>query len=324
MSSKTAQKGSLETHTNSKQNEKEYAGPHRSDSNFLYFCVHLLGVRIAVVFSGAKKSRHHKDVWIFVLSEGCDITYRCHACAWNCRVIEPNGFDPTYESPKKETIRMDGFFWYPNTIDQLLTRTGILRRLRRLRVASAFVLTAGQNQRHCIPLPCLRMELPGDRTQWVRSDIRITKKETIRMDGFLWYPNTIDQLLTRAGILRRLRRLRVASAFVLTAGQNQRHCIPLPCLRMELPGDRTQWVRSDIRITKKETIRMDGFFFGDPYGNRTHITAVKGRCLNLLTNGPGSGNLTRTDDTPGMNRMLYQLSYAAIFTCAASHGHDVL
>ena len=49
---------------------------------------------------------------------------------------------------------------------------------------------------------------------------------------------------------------------------------------------------------------MDGSFFGDPYGNRTHITAVKGRCLNLLTNGPGSGNLTRTDDTPGMNRML--------------------
>ena len=80
-------------------------------------------------------------------------------------------------------------------------------------------------------------------------------------DGwFLVYPNTIDQLLTRAGILRRLRRLRVASAFVLTAGQNQRHCIPLPCLRMALPGDRTQWVRSDIRITKKETIRMDGFF----------------------------------------------------------------
>ena len=53
--------------------------------------------------------------------------------------------------------------------------------------------------------------------------------------------------------------------------------------------------------------------FGDPYGNRTHVTAVKGRCLNRLTNGPGSGNLTRTDDTPGMNRMLYQLSYAAIF-----------
>ena len=52
--------------------------------------------------------------------------------------------------------------------------------------------------------------------------------------------------------------------------------------------------------------------FGDPYGTRTHVTAVKGRCLNLLTNGPGSGNLTRTDDNTGMNRVLYQLSYAAI------------
>ena len=25
---------------------------------------------------------------------------------------------------------------------------------------------------------------------------------------------------------------------------------------------------------------------GDPYGNRTHDSAVKGRCLDLLTNGP--------------------------------------
>ena len=44
--------------------------------------------------------------------------------------------------------------------------------------------------------------------------------------------------------------------------------------------------------------------FGDPYENRTRVTAVKGRCLDRLTNGPGSGNLIRTDDTPGMNRML--------------------
>ena len=53
-------------------------------------------------------------------------------------------------------------------------------------------------------------------------------------------------------------------------------------------------------------------FFGDPYGNRTHVTAVKGRCLNRLTNGPGSGDLIRTGDIPGMNRLLYQLSYAAM------------
>ena len=78
--------------------------------------------------------------------------------------------------------------------------------------------------------------------------------------------------------------------------------------------------RKALVCKEKPAISMDcGFsLFGDPYGNRTHITAVKGRCLNLLTNGPGSGNLTRTDDTPGMNRMLYQLSYAAILRGNAS------
>ena len=59
-------------------------------------------------------------------------------------------------------------------------------------------------------------------------------------------------------------------------------------------------------------VDKSGCFYGDPYGTRTHVTAVKGRCLNHLTNGPGSGNLTRTDDNTGMNRVLYQLSYAAI------------
>ena len=29
-----------------------------------------------------------------------------------------------------------------------------------------------------------------------------------------------------------------------------------------------------------------GAFFGDPEGNRTPVTAVKGPCLNLLTTGP--------------------------------------
>ena len=73
-----------------------------------------------------------------------------------------------------------------------------------------------------------------------------------------------------------------------------------------------RWEGSVYEWQKKKPSEWMTSIFGDPYGNRTHITAVKGRCLNLLTNGPGSGNLTRTDDTPGMNRMLYQLSYAAI------------
>ena len=66
------------------------------------------------------------------------------------------------------------------------------------------------------------------------------------------------------------------------------------------------------REQKKTDTQWCLSFFGDPYGNRTHVTAVKGRCLNRLTNGPGSGDLIRTGDIPGMNRVLYQLSYAAI------------
>ena len=31
-----------------------------------------------------------------------------------------------------------------------------------------------------------------------------------------------------------------------------------------------------------------GFVIYDPYGNRTRVTAVKGRCLNRLTKGPYS------------------------------------
>ena len=71
-----------------------------------------------------------------------------------------------------------------------------------------------------------------------------------------------------------------------------------------------------LPITRKNPLQKQEVFLGDPYGNRTHVTAVKGRCLNRLTNGPGSGNLIRTDDIPGMNRVLYQLSYAAIFCFA--------
>ena len=39
--------------------------------------------------------------------------------------------------------------------------------------------------------------------------------------------------------------------------------------------------KRDIRCN-----RMSLFFSGDPWENRTPVTAVKGRCLNRLTNGP--------------------------------------
>ena len=85
-----------------------------------------------------------------------------------------------------------------------------------------------------------------------------------------------------------------------------------PGMRNTPPGCCIAVCSIPCRISKKEDTPECVFFFGDPYGNRTHVTAVKGRCLNRLTNGPGSGDLTRTGDKPGMNRILYQLSYAAI------------
>ena len=42
-------------------------------------------------------------------------------------------------------------------------------------------------------------------------------------------------------------------------------------------------------LDKKKTSKLFGldvFFFGDPWENRTPVTAVKGRCLSRLTNGP--------------------------------------
>ena len=37
---------------------------------------------------------------------------------------------------------------------------------------------------------------------------------------------------------------------------------------------------------RRRMLKHPSSFFGDPYGNRTHVTAVKGPCLNRLTNGP--------------------------------------
>ena len=55
-------------------------------------------------------------------------------------------------------------------------------------------------------------------------------------------------------------------------------CLPIP-------------PRRQIGESEKAVLRQP--FSGDPDGNRTRVTAVKGRCLNRLTTGPfGSGNRT--------------------------------
>jgi hypothetical protein len=56
---------------------------------------------------------------------------------------------------------------------------------------------------------------------------------------------------------------------------------------------------------------------GDPYGIRTRVTAVKGRCLNRLTNGPvylqkiKASNRARTGDLFLTMEALYLLSYGS-------------
>ncbi len=40
------------------------------------------------------------------------------------------------------------------------------------------------------------------------------------------------------------------------------------------------------KMTNSDVSKFVIFFFGDPDGNRTRVTAVKGRCLSRLTTGP--------------------------------------
>ena len=55
-----------------------------------------------------------------------------------------------------------------------------------------------------------------------------------------------------------------------------------------LYGATSQIRTEDPRITSAVLwpTELKWQFCGDPYGNRTHVSAVKGRCLNRLTNGP--------------------------------------
>ena len=51
----------------------------------------------------------------------------------------------------------------------------------------------------------------------------------------------------------------------------------------------TQW----IYIAQKQKDGLCRPFVFDPWGNRTPVTAVKGRCLSRLTNGPYYGTAFR-------------------------------
>ena len=54
------------------------------------------------------------------------------------------------------------------------------------------------------------------------------------------------------------------------------------------PKAHDEWVdgRTGNQKEKPKPNKSVKVFLGDPYGNRTHVFAVKGRCLSRLTNGP--------------------------------------
>ena len=96
-------------------------------------------------------------------------------------------------------------------------------------------------------------------------------------------------------------------------------------------------LKSEVRNYPTTDFRLPTSVNGDPWGTRTPVTAVKGRCLNRLTNGPyheagcriqearfllifscflllascflnGEPSATRTRDTLIKSQVLYRLS----------------
>ena len=104
----------------------------------------------------------------------------------------------------------------------------------------------------------------------------------------------IDQRLESAVFGVKMRRIMVTL----------KHCDPYPAKQTDLRHNTSHLfnvsisyflkkvyilyyvARLPIRDKAKTPLRNAQRRFYDPYGNRTHVTAVKGPCLNRLTNGP--------------------------------------
>ena len=83
----------------------------------------------------------------------------------------------------------------------------------------------------------------------------------------------VPYVVTRTGIGRSARRALVAGGSEDHSGL---HSLP-PC---SIP------LSVKFRTKQKADTFVPAFLCGDPDGNRTRVTAVKGRCLSRLTTGP--------------------------------------
>ena len=81
-----------------------------------------------------------------------------------------------------------------------------------------------------------------------------------------------------------------------------------------------QTIQRLLLHNKKRDSRLCYLFQYDPYGIRTRVTAVKGRCLNHLTNGPITGReegirtlAPRSRSTPLAGEPLEPLGYFSVW-----------
>ena len=84
-----------------------------------------------------------------------------------------------------------------------------------------------------------------------------------------------------------LRRLRWLLPRLACEGEQ-----PSGSLRPSLPRGSAEYPPTTTKGRALARPFLETRWFGDPWGNRTPVTAVKGRCLSRLTNGPGSGSWT--------------------------------
>ena len=105
----------------------------------------------------------------------------------------------------------------------------------------------------------------GKAERWVQCVIEISKKKSTNKSCFFSFGEPYGFLPLVKG-----------KANISLRGV----CCPTLVERTHL-GSAIPWIAK-----RKHTPLSVFLFFGDPYGNRTHVTTVKGWCLNRLTKGP--------------------------------------
>ena len=175
---------------------------------------------------------------------------------------------------------------HPPAVEYSRTRRSLSAATGRLSVSA--ILTIARSYRQP-PLPRRTKKRPGDRPG--RRGCRYSQQPTPnRMHRFVRIALQSKSRIQNMGNL--LLWIRLARTGPMISGLllfcihrnfhflfQMAHCLSFPVSCRDTPQKVPQ-------TEKKPLSSGQRLFSGDPYGTRTHVTAVKGRCLNHLTNGP--------------------------------------